>query len=419
MMHELEKEGFRIVPSGNETGLFIVNTCTVTHTADKKNLQMVRHLRKLYAGKKILAIGCHSQLAPDTYASICEGIAGNGEKNDIVSCVKQLLDSPSLKRVNRSYWLNENLQCRLEGRFELTRAFVMIQDGCNVGCSYCKIYHARGTRIRSKSYEDVYKEVRDFEIAGYREIVLIGINLGKYHDGFLFLPELCEKLLNDFPDLRFRLSSINPDDFSPELLSLWNYPNLCHHLHISIQSGSASILAKMRRPYDPQTVYQGVYALKQLDPLFSITADIIVGFPGESEQDFKDTCEMVRKIEPLKVHIFRFSRRKNTPAYFMEDMLDETGKKRRSRYLYEIAKECSLEFRSKHIRKERSMIIEKQDPQKANWIGHDGYYIQHAILLNGNAMKESLHSGQQVIVNPLLCDKEQLDRMVSEIVRIP
>ncbi len=397
--------------------LVIVNTCTVTAEADRKNLQAIHRSKRRYPDAKVLVMGCHTQLNPEVYVGLADGIVGNGEKLDIVHYAERVLAEPVFSEVNRSYWLRSPLRMCLEGRFGLSRAFALIQDGCTTGCTYCKIYHARGPRSRSKPLEEALSEIRAFSENAYREIVLLGINVGQYQDGSNTLVDLLERALPAFPNLRFRLSSINPEHLRPELLALWRYPNLCKHLHLSIQSGSASVLRRMGRLYGPSSVWEATETLRQIDPLFSFTADVIVGFPGESERDFVETCDLIQRIEPLKVHIFRFSPRKNTPAASFSGRVDEREKKMRSRALSLQVEMVSRQFREKHLHLAREIVVETVNPSAEMMKGHDEFYILHSVYGDYRSMPKII-TGEKTWVNPESIDRDHIDGMVSRYVRV-
>ena len=413
MTRQLEKE-YPIADARIEKpSLFVVNTCTVTNEADRKNLRAIQRIKRCYPKAKVLVTGCHSQMDPEPYFGIADTVVGNGEKRAIVEYVKRTLTEGPFTEVNHSYWLRSSLSMSLEGRFGLSRAFVLIQDGCTTGCSYCKIYHARGSRSRSKPVEELCSEIRAFSDNGYREIVLLGINIGLYQDRGQRFVTMLEKVLGVFPNLRFRLSSLNPEYLRPELLALWRYPNLCKHLHLSIQSGSSSVLQRMRRPYAPSVIAEGVGLLRGIDPLFSFTADVIVGFPGESDRDFEETCTLIQQIEPLKVHIFRFSPRKNTPAAFLQEKVEEVEKKRRSRALSLLVESLSRQFRQKHIRRAREVILEVVDPKFGYCNGHDEFYILHTVN-GGNRIGPPFSAGERILVYPESIDRDHIDGMVSQ-----
>lgn len=417
MARQLEKDYSIANPHSDYPALFVVNTCTVTAEADRKNFQAIHRVKRCYPAAKVLVTGCHSQMDPEKYGGVADGVVGNGEKGEILAYVKRTLSEGPFTNVNSAYWLRSSLSMSLEGRFGLSRAFILIQDGCATGCSYCKIFHARGSRGRSKPVEDVLSEIRAFSDNGYREIVLLGINIGQYRDQNERLVTLLERVLTTFPDLRFRLSSLNPEYLVPELIALWRFPNLCKHLHLSVQSGSYSVLQRMRRPYAASIILDAVAALRRTDPLFSFTADVIVGFPGESDRDFEETCALIQMIEPLKVHIFRFSPRKNTPAAVLPEKVEETEKKRRSRALFLLSEKLSEKYREKHIRHAREVIVEVTDTKSDFCNGHDEFYIRHTINRK-DGITAGFITGTKVWVNPESIDRDHIDGMVSSHVRV-
>ena len=335
MAEQFMAEGFQVVPEDQKADCYVINTCTVTNIADRKSRQFIRRAKKYNPGAIIAVTGCYSQVKPEDLWAMPEVdiVTGNGEKPKLIELVKEALNDE--KRIYRVLDYDELCQytdrgiiMNMEGR---TRAYIKIQEGCNRFCSYCMIPYARG-KVRSRNPEEVTEEAWTLIDNGFKEIVLTGINTALYgtEPGFgekygtaEYGIESIIKRINDLPgEFRIRLSSLEPTVVNAEYVKrLLKYPKLCPHLHLSIQSGSDKIIASMNRHYTGQDYLDIVKALREHEPGYGITTDMIVGFPGETEEDFKDSLRMVDEAGFLKVHVFKYSKRKGTKAESMKDQV--------------------------------------------------------------------------------------------------
>ncbi|MDK2840215.1 MAG: threonylcarbamoyladenosine tRNA methylthiotransferase MtaB [Thermosipho sp. (in: thermotogales)] len=375
MTEKLENLGFVVVNGEIESDVFVLNTCAVTAEATRKIRQEIRRLKKKFPASKIIAAGCYSQLGYEELKN--EGVdlvLGNKEKKDI----HLYIDKVGLL-VDEKYWFDDQIDNEIinSSLAERTRAFVKVEDGCNNVCTYCAIRFARGAKIRSKPIEVVVNEVARLIKKDYREIVITGLNLGKYGYGEEYdLVSLLKNLVKIKGDFRIRLSSINPEDIDDELIStIVKEEKICNHLHIPLQSGSDAVLKNMKRGYNQKKYLEVVEKLRVLEPTFSITTDIIVGFPGETESDFEETLKVVREVKFSKVHGFRYSDRKGTAASNLENKVPGNIKKERVIELEKISKEISKEYKKMLLGKNVKVLIEGF--RQGIYNGYDEYYIYH------------------------------------------
>ncbi|MFA7686121.1 MAG: tRNA (N(6)-L-threonylcarbamoyladenosine(37)-C(2))-methylthiotransferase MtaB [Candidatus Gracilibacteria bacterium] len=321
--------------------VLVVNTCTVTQVADRKSRQVVYGLKRLYPSLQVIVFGCGSNVAPEDYKKL-EGV-------DFVA-----------KNTKEVFEIIEKLDHRNNlGKSSLkrTRALVKIQDGCDNFCTYCIVPKARG-RERSFSSKSILKEVKTYEKEGYKEIVLTGINIGEWEEDSLNIADLLEILIQNTKSVRFRVSSIEPKNFSPKFYTLFKTGRLCPHMHMSLQSGSDSVLGRMRRNYLTKEFLEICNKFKKAVPDIGLTTDVIVGFPGETEKEFEETCKFVKKIGFLKIHVFPYSKRKDTAAYYMKDQIPEIVKKQRAEKLRKIADKMSTDFKKTLLGKTYEVLAE-------------------------------------------------------------
>ena len=385
MREQFRHAGFYVVSEDEAADVYVVNTCTVTNMADRKSRQFIRKAHKLNPEAVIAVTGCYAQMDKDAVAAI-EGVdivTGTGEKSKILELVQEqlerragsgseaasaaapenadhgkLLDVKPYDELNRYEELG--VISEMEGR---TRAFIKIQEGCDRFCSYCIIPFARG-KVRSRSRDEIVCEVRGLVERGYKEIVLTGINTALYGTdlGYGGIAPLIESLDQMSGDFRIRLSSLEPTvvdaDYAAGLLK---YDRLCHHLHLSAQSGSDNVLAAMNRHYTYNDYLDIVKRLREQDPYYGISADIIVGFPGETEEDFQQSVELVRESELVKTHVFKYSVRRGTRAAGMTGQVDEKIKNQRSKVLIEAAEEVQRQFLEKCRGTVRRVLFEQEE----------------------------------------------------------
>lgn len=361
-----EHEVLESLDNGNnkDLGLLIVNTCTVTQVADRKSRQAIYGVKHLHPQCKVIVFGCGSNVAPDDYKKLdgVDFVAGDTKK------VLEIIE----KLGNRNNFEKSSLK--------RTRALVKIQDGCNNFCTYCIVPKARG-REKSFPSKNILKEVQQYEKEGYKEIVLTGINVGEWEEGSLNIADLIEILIQNTKDVRFRVSSIEPKNFSTKFYTLFKTGRLCPHMHMSLQSGSDSILTRMRRNYLTKEFLDICNKFKKTVPDIGLTTDVIVGFPGETEKEFEETCKFVKKIGFLKIHVFPYSKRKNTAAYYMKDQIPEIVKKQRSGKLRKIADEMAMKFKKTLLGKTYEILVE--NPRGKFYKGFTPNYIPVQFLYTG------------------------------------
>ena len=375
--------GFKEAGSGKKADVYLINTCTVTHRADSDSLSFIRKAKKENGKAKIIVTGCLAELDTAKIKEACREclIIKNKDKNKI------------LKRRRKG------ISC-FKGH---TRAFLKIQDGCNNFCAYCKVPLVRGVS-RSKPFKEVIREAGELAKNGFKEIVLTGICLGAYGKdlhpkaGLIDVIEGIEKIEGI---LRIRLSSIEAGDVSLELISkMRESQKLCRHLHIPIQSGDDHILKKMNRNYDRNTYLALVKSLKKRIPGIAITTDCLVGFPGEEEINFRNTLDLVKKILPLKVHIFPYSRREGTAAANLKDEVSPDIIKERISRLKNVARQCSYDYRRKFLNSDMDVLMESVSlVLGGSWEGHTDNYIKVLV-------KSSLELNNKLIAARLkkICD---------------
>lgn len=405
MQQKLQEKGYNIVPFDEVADIYIVNTCTVTNIADRKSRQMLHRARQLNPNAIVVAVGCYVQTGREAIEgddSIDLAI-GNNRKKDIVTILEEFLRERGLevpaegrdKTLHGTTILDINHtdeyeEMTLRQTAEHTRAYIKIQDGCNQFCSYCAIPYARG-RVRSRREEDVLEEIRGLVAAGFKEIVLTGIHISSYgidfdgkkaYSGESRLIDLVERI-HDLEGLeRIRLGSLEPRIVRSEAVRrLSALPKVCPHFHLSLQSGSDTVLKRMNRHYTTGEYYTSVELLRRYFGQPAITTDIIVGFPGETEEEFAQTEAFLEKVCFYEMHIFKYSKREGTTAAAMPGQVPEQQKTQRSNLLLAMEKRQSAEFRKKYIGKEAEVLLEeKKDIGGAVYlVGHTMDYVKVAV----------------------------------------
>ncbi len=374
--------GYELVDEDEFSDVYVINTCTVTGLSDKKSRQYIRRVKRLNPESITAVIGCYVQVSPQEAAKI-EGVdivAGTNERANLPLYIDEfLLNRQKISRVKSFDALTEYEETgsitSMEGR---TRAFIKIQEGCNQFCAYCIIPYARGP-VRSRAMADIISEAKNLVSKGFKELVLTGINTALYgaENGESDLEEVIAGL-NTIPgEFRIRLGSLEPTvidaTYAGRLLA---YDKLCHHMHLSVQSGSDRILGLMNRNYTMVDYRKILELLKQNDAGYSITTDIIVGFPGETEEDFKDTVRLVEMFNFCKVHVFKYSKRSGTKAAGMPDHVSPETKATRSAKLINAAAESTQRFLVANIGTIRAAIIEGYDEKNHLYHGLTDNYIK-------------------------------------------
>ena len=373
MTDKLINAGFKL-GSKDDADIFIVNTCTVTNTSDNKSLKTVRHIRRNFPNSICVVVGCMSQVnskfLDDLDVSI---ILGNKGKSDIVKYINEYKRTKK-KIVVIDEKVNNKFEDMCLSTFDKNRAFVKIEDGCENFCTYCIIPYARG-KVRSKEPNKVIEEIKTLVDSGHKEIVLTGIHTGHYGADLDYtFPELLKDIEKLDKLERLRISSIEITELDDEFMKVLNDSKIIvDHLHIPLQSGSDEILKLMNRKYDKEYFINKIQEIRKIRPNISITTDVIVGFPGETNELFNETIETIKKINFSKIHVFPFSLRNGTKAEELPNHLDGTTKKERCKVLLELSKKLEINYFNKFINKEVSFIPEMY---KNGYItGHTGNYL--------------------------------------------
>lgn len=388
----LEEKGYRPVPFGSGADITIINTCTVTHRADFDSRQMVRKALRNNPDSFIIVTGCYSQVAPETFARM-EGVKcllGNREKNRIPDLLP-LMENSQLPFIQvgdiRDERIFQEIPVRRFPRH--TRAFLKIQDGCDSRCSYCIVPHARGSS-RSLPPERVIEALGVLKERDFKEVVLTGIHLGSYGRDLqppVRLEGLLRRVEVEESSSRIRLSSIEPLDFSPGLLSILSQSQkVCPHLHIPIQSGDDKILKMMNREYGRSFLSDLILELYESIPGVSIGADVIVGFPGETDENFENSCRLIDSLPISYLHVFPFSRRKGTSGAQLPGQVDEKKIKQRANRMRELGRRKRQVFYRRFLGKALDVLVEdRREPGSGRWRGFSRNYIP-VLLLNGERL---------------------------------
>ncbi len=388
MQAALERGGFEIIPFSQRADIYIVNTCTVTHRADYQSRQLIRRAHRLNPSSLIVVTGCYAQAYPGEVQGV-EGVGvvlGNGEKTSIVDILgNSLMSSHPMVSVGDMKKERKIGEADIDRSSRHTRALLKIQDGCNASCAYCIIPRARG-RSRSLDPLRVIHHLQRLENRGFREVVMTGIHLGIYGTDLsppTSLAELCKKMEGIPAPQRIRLSSIEPDDFSPELIqTIASSPRLCRHLHIPMQSGEDDILRRMHRNYDGTFFADLVQTLIHRIPDLNIGVDVIVGFPGEGEKQFRETYELLEKSDIGYLHVFPFSKRRGTEAYEFPHQVDPRTKKRRCESLRALGRRKKAAFQGRFLGRELEVLVEgKRDKLTGRLKGYSRNYVP--VLIEG------------------------------------
>lgn len=392
MQQMLQEKGYKIVPFDEAADIYIVNTCTVTNIADRKSRQMLHRAKKTNPNAVVVAVGCYVQTGRETLEQdgTVDLAIGNNRKKDLVEILEAYLESRGMAESVRSAPVIDTIdiahapyeEITLRQAAEHTRAYLKIQDGCNQFCSYCVIPYARG-RVRSRREEDILREARGMAQAGYREIVLTGIHISSYgiDRGGSELSCLLGELSRIEGIERIRLGSLEPgivtEEFAAKISAM---PKVCPHFHLSLQSGSDTVLRRMNRRYDTAGYYGAVERLRRYYVNPAITTDVIVGFPGETEEEFAQTEDFLRRVGFYEMHIFKYSRRQGTRAAAMEGQLTEAEKAVRSERLIALERQMSRAYREAFLGKTEEILFEElvEKEGKAYWVGHSPRYLKAA-----------------------------------------
>ena len=386
MQQILEEAGYEIVPFSEYADVYVINTCSVTNMADRKSRQMLHRAKKQNPDAIVVGAGCYVQ-TKEAQALVDESIdivIGNNKKHELVPLLREYEAShrkmACVADINHEKQAYEELS--LSRTAEHTRAFIKVQDGCNQFCTYCIIPFARG-RVRSRELPDVLQEIRTLAKSGYREVVLTGIHLSSYGvDNGESLLRLIEAVHELEGIERIRLGSLEPrivtDAFAKRLSEL---PKICPHFHLSLQSGCDTVLSRMNRRYDTAEYEVGCALLRRYFEHPAITTDVIVGFPGETDEEFETTERYLERIHFYEMHIFQYSRREGTKAAAMPDQVPEAVKKERSEKLLALGHRMSEEFRRYYLDRQVTALLEEEffHDGKRYYTGYTKEYVKVAV----------------------------------------
>lgn len=373
MIQKFIENGYKIVENHEKADIYIINTCTVTNMSDRKSRQMLRRVKELNSKSIVVACGCYAQVAKKELEKIKEIdlILGNNEKGEIVEHVEDYIKNQEKINIEDVMQQREFVDFGNVTYTEKTRAVIKVQDGCDRFCSYCIIPYARG-RVRSRKPENVLAEIRKVAEEGIKEVVITGIHVASYGKDFKTEYKLIDLLeeINKIEGIeRIRLGSIEPLLINEEIMKrLIKLEKVCHHFHLSLQSGCDETLKRMNRRYTTQQFRNIVECLRKYYEDVILTTDIIVGFPGETEEEFNKTYEFLKEIKFYKMHIFKYSPRKGTKAAQMKQQIDGAKKEERSHKLIELSDENEKSYNKKYVGKTVEVLFEEKK---------DNYYKGH------------------------------------------
>ena len=412
MQEMLEQAGYEIVPFREGADIYIINTCTVTNIADRKSRQMLHRARKMNPDAIVVAAGCYVQAqAEKQEVDPCIDIVlGNNRKKDLIAVLEEYqqkkAEGECLEEVEDISRTKDYEPLSLTKPGDHTRAYIKVQDGCNQFCTYCIIPYARG-RVRSREVEDVIREVRALAENGYREVVLTGIHLSSYgidFDGERHLLELIRAVHEVEGIRRIRLGSLEPgiitEEFAEALAAL---PKMCPHFHLSLQSGCDATLKRMNRRYTSGEYYEKCRILRKYFDRPALTTDVIVGFPGETEEEFRQSMEFVDKVDFYETHIFKYSRREGTKAAVMENQVSEQVKAQRSALMISLGEKKRRAYEESFVGSEVEVLVEEPDVIDGRKVqtGHTKEYIKVALEsgedLRNQIVKVRIDNDSQII----------------------
>ena len=400
------QRGHTLVPFDGDADAYVINTCTVTAVSDKKSRQTVRQARKRAPEAIVAVCGCYPQTHPQDMEGLSvDLVAGTGDRLHFVELLEQTWrDRRPVTALDDAFSRREFEILPpggLEGR---TRAMLKVEDGCVNFCSYCAIPYARG-RVRSLPLEEAVRQTREIQARGYRELVLTGIELSSWGS----LPDLIEAVCTAAPDCRVRLGSLEPRTITEEFcLRTARLPNLCPHFHLSLQSGCDSVLARMNRKYDCARYDQSVTLLREYFDRPAITTDLIVGFPGETEEEFRQTLEFIQTCAFAAMHVFPYSKRPGTPAADLPNQVPKAEKERRAALAGEVARRMEQEYLQSFCGTIQDVLFEEE--KNGLWRGHTTRYLAVEV-----PAAEDLHNR----VRPVRLETEKGDFLWGTLIKTP
>lgn len=414
-----ETAGYEIVDFKDIADVYVVNTCTVTNIADRKSRQMLHQAKSRNPKAVIAAVGCYVQAAEEALLTdnSVDLVVGNNKKSDIVTMVERCLNGNDKEELVADIGSEQEYEeLNVETTTEKTRAFVKIQDGCNRFCSYCIIPYVRG-RVRSRKKDEILDEISRLAKKGYQEFVLTGIHISSYGTDFtdeqtdsnIPLAKLIEEIGEIDSVERIRLGSLEPGIITEEFLErIVKVRQFCPHFHLSLQSGCDTVLKRMNRRYTSEEYYKKVQLIKRYYELPAFTTDIIVGFPGETKEEFRDTVEFVKKVGFLHIHVFKYSKRAGTKAAVMQDQIAENIKNQRSNELIRVSEDMTGEYMSHFMGRIEKVLFEEEITveNRTYQMGHNERYLKIATLCDKNLSNRILPTaiGNKLSDDILLCE---------------
>ena len=384
MQELLEDSGYEIVPFHEKADIYIINTCTVTNMADRKSRQMLHRARKMNPDAIVAACGCYVQEKPEEVADCVDIVIGNNRKKEIVHILEEYEKGREgiRKDLVDIGHTREYEDLHLSRTAEHTRAYIKVQDGCNQFCSYCIIPYARG-RVRSRSMESVRGEVETLARNGYQEVVFTGIHLSSYGiDTGTDLLSLIRTVHEVAGIKRIRLGSLEPRIITEEFAeAIAGLPKMCPHFHLSLQSGCTETLKRMNRRYTAEEYYEKCELLRKYFRNPALTTDVIVGFPGETEEEFKASRDFIDKVDFYETHVFKYSRREGTKAAAMPDQVPEEEKTRRSNILLDLSRKKQAAYEQRLLGTTQEVLIEEEIRRNGEiyQVGHTREYVKIGI----------------------------------------
>lgn len=383
MTEKFIREGYEITEFENFADVYVINTCSVTNMSDKKSRQIIGRARRKNENAVIAAVGCYSQVSPEEVSKIdgVDVVLGTRNKGDVVYYVNKAKDEGKVQVAVGEVLKNKTFEeLNIEEYQDKTRAFLKIQDGCNRFCTYCLIPYTRG-RTCSKDPDKVLEEIKRLEEHGFKEIILSGIHTASYGvdlEGDVTLISLLQEIEKLDGIERVRIGSIEPSFFTDEVIEKMKYmKKLCPQFHLSLQSGCDETLKRMNRRYTAKEYEEAVYKIRENLKDASITTDVIVGFPGETDEEFNETYKFLERIKLTKTHIFKFSPRKGTKAEHMSNQVDGTIKEKRSKALIELNNKNEGEFSKSLVEREMDVLVEKELNEKPGYFeGYTRNYVR-------------------------------------------
>ena len=381
VLEKFKEAGYEITEFSEYADVYIVNTCTVTHLSDRKCRQMLRKTKKINPDSTLVAMGCYAQIAADKIkeqVNEIDIIVGTDKRNQIVELVEEFEQGQEemINIVSNIMDVREFEEMTISHIGERTRVYVKVQEGCNNYCSYCIIPYTRG-KFRSRKEDQVFEEVKKLAALGFKEIILTGIHVLAYGKdlGDTNLIKLLKRVHDIEGIERIRMSSIEPVAITEEFINaLREMPKVCHHFHLSLQSGSDTVLRRMNRKYTADEYAKSVEALRALWPDVALTTDIIVGFPGETDEEFEETLEFVKRVQLAQIHIFPFSPREGTPAAKMKNQIAPEVKEKREKALALEEEVLRKSFMNQFIGEEMDVLFEKH--QEGYVAGYTSNYLR-------------------------------------------